>query len=50
MNAMIMRRFSLPGDVDRARQYVLQVRVKKKKEATAGTMWQLLNRTSNMKF
>uniref|UniRef100_A0A4X1TZ33 Decaprenyl diphosphate synthase subunit 1 n=1 Tax=Sus scrofa TaxID=9823 RepID=A0A4X1TZ33_PIG len=24
MNAMIMRRFSLPGDVDRARQYVLQ--------------------------
>ncbi|MBW01533.1 Decaprenyl-diphosphate synthase subunit 1, partial [Eschrichtius robustus] len=26
MNAMIMRRFSSPGDVDRARQYVLQVR------------------------
>ncbi|XP_074802224.1 all trans-polyprenyl-diphosphate synthase PDSS1 isoform X2 [Natator depressus] len=24
MNAMIMRRFSLPGDVERARQYVLQ--------------------------
>ncbi|KAK1345540.1 hypothetical protein QTO34_007998 [Cnephaeus nilssonii] len=24
MNALIMRRFSLPGDVDRARQYVLQ--------------------------
>lgn len=24
MNAMIMRRFSVPGDVDRARQYVLQ--------------------------
>ncbi|GAB1286012.1 All trans-polyprenyl-diphosphate synthase PDSS1 [Apodemus speciosus] len=24
MNAMIMRRFSLPGDVDKARQYVLQ--------------------------
>ncbi|XP_040307102.1 all trans-polyprenyl-diphosphate synthase PDSS1 isoform X3 [Herpailurus yagouaroundi] len=24
MNAMIMRRFSLPGDVDRAQQYVLQ--------------------------
>ncbi|XP_044236663.1 all trans-polyprenyl-diphosphate synthase PDSS1 isoform X2 [Ursus arctos] len=24
MNAMIMRRFRLPGDVDRARQYVLQ--------------------------
>lgn len=24
MNAMIMRRFNLPGDVDRARQYVLQ--------------------------
>ncbi|XP_073912574.1 all trans-polyprenyl-diphosphate synthase PDSS1 isoform X2 [Castor canadensis] len=31
MNAMIMRRFSLPGDVDRARQYVLQN--KKSKEA-----------------
>ncbi|XP_044863159.1 all trans-polyprenyl-diphosphate synthase PDSS1 isoform X2 [Mauremys mutica] len=24
MNAMIMRRFSLPGDIERARQYVLQ--------------------------
>ncbi|KAL0627449.1 Decaprenyl-diphosphate synthase subunit 1 [Plecturocebus cupreus] len=27
MNAMIMRRFSMPGDVDRARQYVLQAKV-----------------------
>ncbi|KAB1253882.1 Decaprenyl-diphosphate synthase subunit 1 [Camelus dromedarius] len=32
MNAMIMRRFSLPGDVDRARQYVLQVRLFLKEE------------------
>lgn len=27
MNAMIMRRFSKPGDVERARKYVLQVRL-----------------------
>lgn len=27
MNAMIMRRFSKPGDVERAWKYVLQVRL-----------------------
>ncbi|XP_019320850.2 all trans-polyprenyl-diphosphate synthase PDSS1 isoform X2 [Panthera pardus] len=51
MNAMIMRRFSLPGDVDRAQQYVLQEQhgnVRKEKDAgtqTSGMNYSLMKTT-----
>ncbi|XP_026929485.1 all trans-polyprenyl-diphosphate synthase PDSS1 isoform X2 [Acinonyx jubatus] len=51
MNAMIMRRFSLPGDVDRAQQYVLQEQhgnIRKEKDAgtqTSGINYSLMKTT-----
>uniref|UniRef100_A0A8C5ZTT1 Uncharacterized protein n=1 Tax=Marmota marmota marmota TaxID=9994 RepID=A0A8C5ZTT1_MARMA len=53
MNAMIMRRFSLPGDVDRARQYVLQVRLflqgKRQHQIQCGTALHRTNHVTLMK-